>query len=252
MTLDRPLPLKLRKEPLLEAVFEFRFEANSPVADIAPGFLYGRLEGPKTLQRLPNAELPRPIRLSNNDLKYAPIVRLDLDRFTLLIGDQMIGIACKLPYPGWTTGFRAKVLEIIGLVSEINSISEVARYSIKFVNLIPSEDVRQQIELLDISIDLGESRARPQSLQLRLETMEEDFIHLLSITAGANAEFEDGRVVSGIVLDVDTIVNTQGMSFADWLDSLPERVDALRHENKSMFFGLLKPSTVDMMEPEYA
>ncbi len=39
------LPLKVRKEPLVEAVFEMRFDASLPASNILPGVIFGELEG---------------------------------------------------------------------------------------------------------------------------------------------------------------------------------------------------------------
>lgn len=52
------LPSKLGKEPLMDAVFEMRFESQVPVASIWPGMLYGMLPGDKSMENLPLISLP--------------------------------------------------------------------------------------------------------------------------------------------------------------------------------------------------
>jgi len=44
--MERKIPLRLKKEPLLEAIWEIRFSGNkSSVADLLPGMLFKALPG---------------------------------------------------------------------------------------------------------------------------------------------------------------------------------------------------------------
>ena len=57
------IPVRLKKEPLLEAVWEIRFSGTKPsVADLMPGMLFRTLSGKyRNIVRLPVADIPATI-----------------------------------------------------------------------------------------------------------------------------------------------------------------------------------------------
>ena len=69
------LPLKLGKEPLIEALFEMRFKATAPVSNILPGLLFTKFKGEKKIEKLPAAQLPEELRKVDPSLHYAPLLR---------------------------------------------------------------------------------------------------------------------------------------------------------------------------------
>lgn len=141
------LPKKLRDEPLVDAVFEIRFNGLNQIAiaDVLPGLLYNEMQGRVDLVRLPAADMPKPIRDSDPKLYYTPIMRLDGKWLGVAIGDHTLGVSCKLPYVGWEK-FKSGILEIIDLVKNIDVIGPVERYSVKYVNLIQAPNVSEQIQ----------------------------------------------------------------------------------------------------------
>ena len=56
------------------------------LADLLPGALFGQLTPKPTLQRLPAAEIPQPIRDQDPDLAFSPVIRLDWGEFTITFG----------------------------------------------------------------------------------------------------------------------------------------------------------------------
>ena len=59
------LPVILEREPLVDAVFEVRLGGDPHMSDLLPGVLFGQLDPKPTIQRLPAAEIPQPIRASD-------------------------------------------------------------------------------------------------------------------------------------------------------------------------------------------
>ena len=102
------LPLKLGKEPLIEALFEMRFKATAPVSNILPGLLFTKFKGEKKIEKLPAAQLPEELRKVDPSLHYAPLLRIYWDRFMILTSDRSSGLACKMPYPGWNAAFKPR------------------------------------------------------------------------------------------------------------------------------------------------
>lgn len=91
------LPKILEREPLVEAVFEVRLGGDPHMSDLLPGILFSQLDQRPTIQRLPAAEIPQPIRASDPNLAFAPVIRLDWREFAISLGERNLVIGCKLP-----------------------------------------------------------------------------------------------------------------------------------------------------------
>ena len=75
------IPVRLRIEPLIEAVWEIRVTSEKQnVADLLPGLIYQALPGryPRIV-RLPVADIPAPIAEKDQNLRYIPKIRLEGD-----------------------------------------------------------------------------------------------------------------------------------------------------------------------------
>ena len=129
------LPIKLGKEPLIDAVFEVRFTGTASASDVLPGFLFGRLEGEKSLERLPTANLPKPVRDADPNLHFAPLTRLRWNNFVISISDRSLLVGCTIPYLGWVA-FKPAILQIIHTIHEIGIIKNVNRFSVKYTDII--------------------------------------------------------------------------------------------------------------------
>ena len=244
------LPKILEKEPLVEAVFEVRMGGEPLLADLLPGVLYGQLEPRPELQRLPAAEIPKPIRAADPNLVFAPLVRLNWHEFTISIGDRSFVVACKLPYPKWPR-FKEAVLDIVGKVAAIGISGSVERYSLKYVNLIEAPTISQQINKINISVKVGDVQVNEEHVSVQVHRREKDTIHILSIITGAEGKLGDDRQISGVVVDIDSIRIGQFPNFEDFASQLEPAVETLRQENKVKFFSCLTDATINDMGPTY-
>lgn len=244
------LPIKLKKEPLIDAIFEVRFSASASAANILPGFFFSRLKGNKGIERLPTAELPKPIRDNDSNLRYAPLVRIQLDNFIVSVGDSSLVVGCKLPYPGWSE-FKPKILEILRLVGEIGIVQVVQRFSMKYIDLIPSDDIRKQVSMIRSSVTIGDHTLEKESFSLRMEIHRDKTFHIVSVVSSAVAVLQNGSQRNGIIVDIDTIEDGHNQGFNAWLGQVESKLDAMHLANKEMFFECLRPETIAELEPVY-
>src|SRR5947208_14988444 len=96
------MPNQLGKSPLVEAIFEMRFEAAAPAAgDLLPGLLYSAMKNqyPQVIP-LPLGSIPREIRDKTADLLYQPSHRLANGAHSIQVGDRVLTVNA-LAYPGW-------------------------------------------------------------------------------------------------------------------------------------------------------
>jgi uncharacterized protein (TIGR04255 family) len=245
------LPQKLGKEPLVEAVFELRFKAKAPVSSILPGLVFAKLGGDKTIEQLPMADLPPSVLATlDPNFRYAPSVRIHWQNFVIFTGNQSTGLACKLPYPGWSTGFKSVILELVDLIAGAALVDTVERFSLKYTNIIPAE-LGVVTSVADFTLRLGANDAANNLFQIRAEIPKDDLISVVQIAAQASVVLPNGSSRKGVAIDVDTIAPLNYAQFASFLKNASEKLERVHSEAKTIFFGCLLPDTIAKLEPVY-
>jgi len=244
------LPKILEREPLVDAVFEVRLSGALPLADILPGFLLHELGRGTKVTRLPAADIPRPLRVDNPDLKFVPIQRLEWGEYFIAFGDSNIVISCKLPYPKWAN-FKAAILDIMGKIAKVELRGSVERYSVKYVNLIQAPTFAEQVQKIRMEIKLGDVQVNDDHMSLQVHRKEGDIIHILSVVTGAQGQMPNGNVVFGALVDVDSIRAVSVPNFGQFVASFGPSLEELRQANKAKFFGCLTDATIQEMRPIY-
>lgn len=249
----KKLPTRLGKEPLIDAIFELRFNSSAPASNILPGALYAHLgSGGRNVivQRLPVAQIPEEIRRTDLNLQYAPIIKMDCDQYAVLISDGSILVSCKLPYRGWQF-FRQTIGEIVKEVEKVGLVNSIVRYSVKYVDIIPYSDLRKQVGGLEWNVQVGGHQLSAEIASVRVEIPRRDFLHIVSIQTGAVVEIQGRPRVEGVIVDVDTICRVNETPFATFLSEMPSRLEEIHAENKEVFFDCLTPETLMELEPVY-
>jgi uncharacterized protein (TIGR04255 family) len=244
------LPISLEREPLIDAVFEVRMGGTPHLSDLLPGYLFSQLDPRPTIQRLPIADVPQAIRSADPNMAFAPVVRLDWREFMISFGDRSLSIGCKLPYPKWPR-FKQVILDIVQKASSISPSGNVERYSIKYVNIIQARGLAEQIGKIDMSIKVGEVQAESDNLSVQVQRQEGDTLHILSVVTGAQASLQDGRVIEGTVVDIDSIRSVNFPDLASFMFELGTAIETLRLSNKQKFFSCLTAAAVKEMGPSY-
>ncbi len=247
---EQKLPKVLEHEPLVDALCEIRMDATAPLADILPGILFHKLDPKPTIQRLAAAEIPQPMRAKDPKLHFAPTQRLDWGEYVIAVGDRNVIISCKLPYPKWPN-FKSKILEIVGIIADVNVAGSVERFSIKYVNLIEAGSIGEQISKIDVALKIGSLEVINDHIDIKVHHVEDGIVHLLTVVTGANAEIPINRKMSGVIVDIDSIRNIDPVPFANFSAGLEPELETLRQANKVKFFGCLKQQTVEEMGPIY-
>ncbi|MGY6646894.1 MAG: TIGR04255 family protein [Salinarimonas sp.] len=243
------LPKALRHEPLVDAVFEVRLRDTPPLADILPGFLLHDFGSDAKVTRLPAADIPYPLRRDDSNLQFAPIQRIDLGGFLILVGDQNIAVSCKLPYPKWPK-FKPYILDVMHRVSKIGMPGEVERYSVKYVNLIEAPTYEEQIGKISMTIKLGHLDVCREHMALNVHRKEEGIVHILSISTGARTNMNE-KEIYGVLVDIDSIKIGNFGNMLEFTKDFSDNLEFLRRANKEKFFSCLKPETIEEMGPDY-
>jgi uncharacterized protein (TIGR04255 family) len=249
------LPVKLKKEPLADAVFEIRFSSTIPGSNIIPGTLASRLRTDDLrFERLPASDIPSRIRDIDPILRSQPLMRMHWrESFVIMIGDTTLSLACKIPYPGWKgeRGFKSHILQLIEHVAEGGSIQSIERYSLKYTGIIDGKDLAEQIGRFKVDLRLGEYRLKAEPFSIRVEIKDGELLHVVQLAAPASVTLSNGTTRTGSLVDIDGLCEHKTSDLKQFLHELPDRVEYLHTRDKERFFGLLTPETLAYLEPNY-
>jgi uncharacterized protein (TIGR04255 family) len=249
------LPKKLKKEPLVDALFEVRFLPTIPaVSSILPGLLLMSLNAsekePMQIERLQASEIPSQMRNADPFLKYQPLMKLSGERFVLLVGDWSLTVGCKLPYAGWSE-FKPKIIGVMDVLKGSTLVKELERYSMKYVDVVEAKTLAEQIQRANMEIRIGSHKVAAEPFSVRIEIKQHEFVNLIQIAGQAQVMLPGGNVRSGLLIDVDTVVDHRTTNFDQFTLELPDRLERIHTENKTRVFECLTPETIEYLEPVY-
>lgn len=243
------IPLRLGREPLIEALWEIRFSSeNASVADLMPGMIFKALSGKYgKLVRSPVADIPAPIVQRDPGLQYLPTIRLEDSNQAVQIGGRLVSLSCRRPYSGWIR-FSADIRELVEVVRSTGLVDRLERFSLRYIDLLDAVQP-QGLGCLNLEFKLGAHEMVARPVQLRTEIAEGDITHIIQIASPAEVAIPGSpKRLKGIVLDIDSSLMLG--DDASW-DELERRLDAVHAACKKMFFSLLRPETIAALEPEY-
>ena len=248
--MEKKVPVKLRKEPLIEAIWEVRFKSGKfSAVDLLPGLIFKALPDkyPNTV-RLPTSFIPDPVAHVDPKLRYKPKVRLERKHQAVQIGEQMVSLSCRRPYPGWEI-FSEDIQTLIKVIRETKLIDKLERFSLKYINIIDLEHP-PGVGCLDFELKIGEYELDSRPIQFRIEIEEgkENLVHTLQIASPAEATLPGEPRIRGVLLDIDTI---RPMKQDESWDDIDSHLNKVHSALIRMFFGLLKPETIEHLEPIY-
>lgn len=251
--MNTKIPKRLRQEPLIEAIWQLHFEPveDQPVADILPGILFTALRENTPnlrLHRLPVAEIPRPIVESDPNLLTAAKYRIESpdSPFIYQVGDRVVTLNCRKPYAGWPE-FKAKVIDLAGILSESKVISAPKRHALRYIDFITLESP-PSLSFLRLGLTIGEKAVRERPLQIRVELPDEGGQHVLQVVTPANVNIPD-TPDAGAIIDLETRAElTPGQALSD----IGEDLETLHTASKRFFFTqVLTEQAIENMDPEY-
>ncbi|MBU2802683.1 MAG: TIGR04255 family protein [Acidithiobacillus caldus] len=244
-----PLPRRLKKEPLIEAIWQAQFEGEQGIGDVLPGILFTALKKSHStlqLRRLPSADIPAPIAQIDPNLRFAPKMLMEEPggSFIWQVGDRVITLNCRKPYTGWAS-FKEAIVDLTQIVENSGLIPNPQRHSLRYIDLLQDE-LATDLTALRLALKLGDREIRDR-VQMRLELPDAECLHVVQIATAAQANLA-GEQMTGSIIDLETLpANTPG----NW-DNLRAQLDLLHDHSKALFFRqILTIETIRKLEPEY-
>ncbi len=248
---EKRIPKRLAKEPLLEAVWELRFQSGADtVENLLSGIIYDKMAGSfGTPVRLAPADIPLAARVHQPVLNYTPMFRFDgtgeKAALSIQIAPRAITVNCRKPYLGWEK-FKSEIMVLAEVVRKTGLIAAIERFSLKYVDLVPATGP-DYLTPLEGQLNLGGYNLGCSPLQVTSQLSEGDFVHVITLLAPARVQAEL-TTAEGLLVDIDTIFPASSESFWDRFGSLLDQAHGFNH---ALFFGILKPETIEQLEPEF-
>ncbi len=244
-----PLPTRLKKEPLIETIWQAQFEGEQGIGDVLPGILFTELKKNHSalqLRRLPSADIPAPLAQMDPNLRFAPKMLKEEPggSFIWQVGDRVITLNCRKPYVGWER-FKEAVVALTQIVESSGLIPNPQRHSLRYIDLLRDE-LSTDLAPLRLALKLGDHQIKDR-VQMRLEIPDAECLHVVQIATAAQANLA-GEQMTGSIIDLETL---PASAPGNW-DTLRAQLDLLHEHSKALFFRqILTEETIQKLEPEY-
>ncbi|MBA2226665.1 TIGR04255 family protein [Thermogemmata fonticola] len=246
-----PIPRRLRREPLIEAIWQAVFEKLPVPGDFLAGILYAELcQGRQDWQsqRLPTADIPAAVAEQNPHLRYAAKYRIEVPGEPVLyqVGDRIVSVHCLRPYIGWSA-FREKIGRVQEALAKTGSIPGPARHILRYPDFVPLKEM-PDLSGLQVQLAIGQQVIRGEPLELRVELAYQGHVHTLRVVTQARVRLGEGTdKQEGTVVDLETRADCS----QDW-SRIAEQLDGMHQASKALFFQqLFQPEMIARWEPEY-
>jgi len=235
---NKALPEYLRNSPLIEAIWQIRFDVigSLAVGDLLPGILFTTLEGNKKeykLHQLPFAGVPEAVINVDENLKYQAKYRIEAPGLPYLyhIGEHMVSVNCRKPYEGWEA-FKNKIIELVDVLKKAPFSFVNLGVSLRYVNFSLKVFSHRCRQGLRITLNIGDYSINTTPIQIRAELPETECTHVLLIVSPAQLMVTDSNTENvGIIIDIDTILHGK----QDSLDEIIAQLNIL-HQKIKLFF----------------
>ena len=136
------IPKKLGVCPIVEAIFEVRFEPSVASNAVFP-ILYGafRNDFPNIEQIIPIAQMPMTVVENDQNLRFQPHYRMrhqEHNNILVQIGPRVLTVNMLQPYDGWVVLFEY-IKRYFQLLKDTGIISGVIRVGFRVVNFFSND-----------------------------------------------------------------------------------------------------------------
>lgn len=244
----RSYPAKLEPDAIVEALVELRFETPE-LAEITVGRLSDNtFWSDYSHARLPVADIPQPIRDSDPNLRFQPLIEMTRSDGlrAAKIGGRVLSYHVTRIYPGWEV-FRKEIDQVIDHVSQKIGSLNFVRVGFRYINVFtPDKHGVGGIADTNLAINLdGKPISSPVNLSYR-KVAQDAIIGVRIATQG----FVIGQLPPdfSLLFDID-LATTEGFA-ATQPDVVRDWIERAHLLEKAEFFSLLPKAVIDRLTPK--
>jgi uncharacterized protein (TIGR04255 family) len=246
-TRGKPIPKKLKRDAIVEAVFEIRFDMTTLAEILVARFADSVPWKAFDQHYMPVHELPASLREGDPNLRYQPVFELAeaTEHRAVRIGQHVLSYHRTAPYVGWQR-FQLELHEIIEtLFAKVDGLS-IIRLGFRYINALQT-DPHGIRRLSDLDLTLAVSHeAIAGSVNINFTTSVSD--NTQCIVRIATADLVQGALppATSILIDVD--VSTKDSFKTTEANVLRDWVEFAHTIEKEQFFRLLTDETIDTLK----
>ncbi len=232
------LPLSINPCPIIEAIFEIRFESDFP-GDAIFGIVFNQFKNEfQDVEQLPILQLPAAIRNQDPNLKFSPHYKIKKNNFIIQTGPNVFSLTNIKEYCGWKV-FSEKIFNTYNKVSELNLIKKQFRTALRYINILPDINF---FEKSNLDIKLNDKSLGSNHINFTAEIPYKHGASNLKLINFAEVIFE-GQAIKGSIVDIDTHVRQENF------DSFKDAVECAHTAEKELFFNLLDKEFLNTLNP---
>ncbi len=234
------LPVSINPCPIIEAIFEVRFESSFP-RDAIFGIAFNKFKDEfRNIEQLPILQLPAAIRDQDPNLKFSPHYKMRKDNFIIQIGPNVFSLANVKEYCGWKL-FSKKIYDTFAKINELDLIKSLHRMALRYINIFPDVNIFEKSNLV---VSLNNSNLGKDKINLIAEIPYKHGASNLKLINYAEAMLEN-QVIKGSIVDIDTNVQY------DDFENIQDAIESAHTEEKTLFFNLLDNEFLKTLNPVY-
>lgn len=243
------LPKRLKKSPIIDAVFDIRINTEKSLAISIPGLILQKYPDAK-VSRSPAYGIPDQVLAENPNLRYLAVLRIEIgDGTVFLCGEKMFAVGYSSPYPGWEE-FSLRIREALKILSTVERDQAVERIAIKYVDFVDKTVCDEIRTFSTFKVSLNNQDITDKDFAFKVASKQDKVSYVLQLTS--NAKTLDR---TGFVIDTDTILD-----FVDFYGKIVKvgdlvadfsGIEYLHKEAKSVFFSVVSEAGLKLLEAEY-
>ena len=243
------IPKRLGREPLIEAVWELRFEGDPASGGALPGMLFEKLKAQgenASIEALALSSMPRNLRDAQEPFRYAPTSVLRFKNFAIFIGDRCAALSVVRPYPGWSV-YEKAILTLADWLRHSGLLKNVEQSSIKYLDFFSCKP-EEVFRMLRAGVQLGGLRLKGGGLQLQAGVERDGFEGMIRIANPATVLIE-GELRQGLLTDIQ--FGWKVLKSRDFWAAFQEDLRKSKTLCHELFFELLTEETLKAHKPVY-
>lgn len=201
------------------------------------------------MEQLPSLSIPKEFRDQDPNFAYVPVCRISWGNYWILIGDRVFGVASKIPYHGWAD-FKRHILEACTAVLNAGLVQSVSRCSMKYIDILDAIPF-EPAACFKLNFSIGGREAHGNNFHVNLGFKEGEVSHTLQVFSKAEINLLDGKLLSGPLLDLDSVIELGAEDTNEFLKRLAGRAEQLHDQNKRIVFDSFSEQALQYLEPTY-
>jgi uncharacterized protein (TIGR04255 family) len=237
------LPTEIRPSPLVTTTVEVRFLPHQSDIDLL------QVVYPKFMSELPiltQSEIPKEIKQQEKNLRYSPDYTLKNNDYSLSFSHYVLAFENVSNYKLWPNYYDF-ISRHFNSFFDLNIIKTVKRIGVRYGSIFNGTGSLDEIIDSAPTMQLGDYKTINVGRIFRTNLLVDDINLHLQLADNAKARKED-KHFSGAFIDIDASI-TKDMNDRN---EILRKIDLLHHEQKKLFFSLLRSDFVAKLNPTYS